>query len=157
LDGNLCFSPGWLPIIGTIWVVIQGVVIYLFRGWMQSMQAQILEAQTQRDRALTGWESSRAREAISAPPRSSAYVMMQKLARGLGLLPTRGSTDGVLSPDQYARRERALSNRLRRLELLAIEADVIKRTDAAEWELDPTQDGDADLDSEPDQIPEQLS
>jgi hypothetical protein len=58
LDGNLCFSPGWLPIIGTIWVVIQGVVIYLFRGWMQSMQAQILEAQTQRDRALTGWEST---------------------------------------------------------------------------------------------------
>jgi hypothetical protein len=41
--------------------------------------------------------------------------------------------------------------------LLAIEADVIKRTDASEWELDPTQDGDADLDSEPDQIPEQPS
>jgi hypothetical protein len=43
--------------------------------------------------------------------------MMHKLARWLGLLPTLGSTDGVLSPEQYARRERALSNRLRRLEL----------------------------------------
>jgi hypothetical protein len=89
--------------------------------------------------------------------------MMQKLARWLGLLPTLGSADGVLSPEQYARRERALSNRLRRLELLAIEADVIKRTDAAEWELDPTQDGDADadpdavLDADPAQPPEQPS
>jgi hypothetical protein len=75
--------------------------------------------------------------------------MMHKLARWLGLLPTLGSTDGVLSPEQYARRERALSTRLRRLELLAIEADVIKRTDSAEWELDPTQD--ADVDPEPEQ------
>jgi hypothetical protein len=65
LDGNLCFSSSLLPVLGAIWLVIQGVVIYLFRGWMQSMQAQILEAraqileaQTQRDRALTGWESA---------------------------------------------------------------------------------------------------
>lgn len=89
--------------------------------------------------------------------------MIHKLARWLGLLPTLGSTDGVLSPDQYARRERALSNRLRRLELLAIEADVIKRTGSSEWELDPTQDGDADadpdavLDPPPAQTPEQPS
>jgi hypothetical protein len=58
VDGNLCFSSQLLPLFGAIWIVIQGVVIYLFRGWMQSMQAQILEAQTQRDRALTGWEST---------------------------------------------------------------------------------------------------
>jgi hypothetical protein len=90
--------------------------------------------------------------------------MMHKLARWLGLLPTLGSTEGVLSPDQYARRERALSSRLRRLELLAIEADVIKRTDSSEWELDPTQDGDANGDADamldadpPAQTPEQPS
>lgn len=58
MDGNLCFSSSLLPVLGAIWLVIQGVVIYLFRGWMQSMQAQILEAQTQRDRALSGWEST---------------------------------------------------------------------------------------------------
>jgi hypothetical protein len=58
VDGNLCFSSQLLPLLGAIWIVIQGVVIYLFRGWMQSMQAQILEAQTQRDRALSGWEST---------------------------------------------------------------------------------------------------
>jgi hypothetical protein len=89
--------------------------------------------------------------------------MIHKLARWLGLLPTLGATDGVLSPDQYARRERALNTRLRRLELLAIEADVIKRTDFSEWELDPTQDGDADVDPDavldppPAQPPEQPS
>jgi hypothetical protein len=81
--------------------------------------------------------------------------MIHRLARWLGLLPTLGSTDGVLSPEQYARREQALRYRLQRLERLAIEADVIKRTDSSEWELDPTQDGDADVD--PDQMPEQPS
>jgi hypothetical protein len=58
LDGNLCFPSSSLPLLGAIWLVIQGVIIYLFRGWMTSMQAQILEAQTQRDRALSGWEST---------------------------------------------------------------------------------------------------
>jgi hypothetical protein len=81
--------------------------------------------------------------------------MMYRLARWLGLLPTLGSNTGLLSPQDYVERERALRDRLRRLERLAIEADVIKRRDSSEWAGDPSQDGGASFDA--DQTPDQPS
>lgn len=64
VDGGVCFSPAALTLLGTIWVVIQALVIYLFRGWMGALnthistcQATILKVEAERDRALDGWES----------------------------------------------------------------------------------------------------
>ena len=69
MDGDVCFSPQALALLGGIWVVIQGVIVYLFRGWLGSLKEQLVaeratcsdalrEAREQRDRALKGWEDT---------------------------------------------------------------------------------------------------
>jgi hypothetical protein len=63
--GGVCFSPAALYLLGAIWVVIQALVVYLFRGWMGSLNAQIsncqatiIKIEAERDRALDGWEAT---------------------------------------------------------------------------------------------------
>jgi hypothetical protein len=62
-DGGVCFSPAALAFLGAAWVVIQGVIVFLFRGWLASLKDQIasersatLEARAERDRVTLGWE-----------------------------------------------------------------------------------------------------
>jgi hypothetical protein len=57
-DGNLCFSPQQLTLLTGAWLVIQGVIVYLFRGWLASLNDQVREAREQRNWALSGWEDT---------------------------------------------------------------------------------------------------
>ncbi len=68
MDGDACFSPQVLTLLGGIALVIQGVIVYLFRGWMGALKDQLTverlscqdalkEARLERDRAYEGWES----------------------------------------------------------------------------------------------------
>lgn len=60
---DICFSGVQLAFLGAIWVVVQGVIVFLFRGWMGSLKDQITactetikEARAERDRMADGWE-----------------------------------------------------------------------------------------------------
>lgn len=65
MDEGVCFSPSALALLGSVWVVIQGVIIFLFRGWLGSLKdqntqcrADIDSLRAERDRALGGWEQT---------------------------------------------------------------------------------------------------
>ena len=69
MDSDVCFSPQALTFLGAVWLVIQGAIVYLFRGWVGALKDQlgaerttcmdaIKEARDQRDRALKGWEDT---------------------------------------------------------------------------------------------------
>lgn len=53
---DICFSGPALALLGGFWIVIQGVVVVLFWGWIRSLQDSIHEARGERDRAIDGWE-----------------------------------------------------------------------------------------------------
>lgn len=55
---DICFSPGVLALLGSLWVVIQAVIVFLFRGWISSLQDSIKEARAERDRMADGWEAT---------------------------------------------------------------------------------------------------
>jgi hypothetical protein len=61
----ICFSGPQLVFLGTIWAVIQGVIVFLFRGWLGSLRDEIAsckdsikEARAERDRMADGWEQT---------------------------------------------------------------------------------------------------
>lgn len=55
---DVCFSPGALTLLGGIATVLQGVIVALFWGWIQSLKDSIQEARAERDRAIDGWEAT---------------------------------------------------------------------------------------------------
>lgn len=61
----VCFSGAALALLGTIWLGVQAVIVFLFRGWMGSLRDQITscedsikEARAERDRMADGWEKT---------------------------------------------------------------------------------------------------
>lgn len=59
MDGEgVCFSGPALTLLGGIWVVLQGALVFLFMGWINSQKDSIREARELRDRALDGWETT---------------------------------------------------------------------------------------------------
>jgi hypothetical protein len=65
MDNDTCFSPQALALLGILGGLIQGAVIFLFRGWVGSLkdqisacQAEIGQARLERDRAMDGWEAT---------------------------------------------------------------------------------------------------
>lgn len=55
---DVCFSPGVLALLSAIWLVLQGVIVTLFWGWIRAMQDSIREARAERDRMADGWEAT---------------------------------------------------------------------------------------------------
>lgn len=55
---DACFSPAALALLGSAWVVIQGVIVVLFWGWINSLKDSIREARAERDRMADGWEAT---------------------------------------------------------------------------------------------------
>jgi hypothetical protein len=65
MDNDTCFSPQAIAFLGAVWLVIQGVIVFLFRGWIGSLKdqitacsAEITQARVERDRAMDGWEAT---------------------------------------------------------------------------------------------------
>lgn len=61
----MCFSPGALALLGAIWLVLQGVIVFLFRGWFGALNQQIaaehanvMEARSERDRVTDSLEAT---------------------------------------------------------------------------------------------------
>lgn len=44
--------------LGAIWAVIQGVIVFLFHGWVGSLKESLVEARAERDRMADGWEAT---------------------------------------------------------------------------------------------------
>ena len=55
---DVCLSPGVLALLSAIWLVLQGVIVTLFWGWIRAMQDSIQEARNERDRMADGWEQT---------------------------------------------------------------------------------------------------
>jgi hypothetical protein len=56
--GDICFSGSSLGVLTAVWAVVQGVIVFLFWGWINSLRDSIREAREERDRAFDGWEKT---------------------------------------------------------------------------------------------------